>query len=150
LTSEHGGANFTHLLPVYVFPPNQIEVSGFLSSDLDQSPYPKALSEVAGIWRTGPHRVQFIADGVWDLKEKLEGLDCGSGLELRVGAVGDVVSDILDWYAKGENAGEISGVWITEDEGTEEKKDEQTLRNITQQHQIDFKIWNDEKYYIDE
>jgi deoxyribodipyrimidine photo-lyase len=138
------------LLPVYIFPANQVEVSGFLSSESDQSPYPEARSEVAGIWRTGPHRVQFIADGVWDLKEKLEGLNCGSGLELRVGSTGDVVSDILDWYAKDENEGEISGVWITEDEGTEEKRDEQTLKNITQQHQIELKIWNDEKYYIDE
>jgi deoxyribodipyrimidine photo-lyase len=150
LTSEHGGANFTHLLPVYVFPANQIEVSGFLSSPSEESPYPEARSEVAGVWRTGPHRVQFIADGVWDLKEKLEGLDCGSGLEMRLGRISDVVSNILEWYAKDENEGKISGVWMTDDDGTEEKNEEHTLREITKQHGIDFELWNDEKYYIDE
>ncbi|KAI0588938.1 PhrB Deoxyribodipyrimidine photolyase [Pyrenophora tritici-repentis] len=95
LTSEHGGASFTHLLPVYVWSANQIEVSGFLPASTP-SPYPEARSAVAKVWRTGPHRVQFIADGVWDLKNKLADLDCGSGLEQRVGKITEVVSDILD------------------------------------------------------
>src|SRR4051794_8086199 len=38
LTSEHGGASFTHLLPVYVWSANQIEVSGFLPASTP-SPY---------------------------------------------------------------------------------------------------------------
>jgi deoxyribodipyrimidine photo-lyase len=151
LTSEHGGANFTHLLPVYVFPSNQIEISGFLSSPSDQSPYPEARSQVAKVWRTGPHRAKFIAEGVWDLKTKLEGLGCGSGLEMRVGRIGDIVSSILAWYSQDRgNKGEITGVWMTDDDGTEEKNDEKIVRRIAEEHKVDFKVWNDEKYYIDE
>jgi hypothetical protein len=49
LTSEHGGAPFTHLLPVYIFPAHQIETSGFLSSPNEESPYPEARSKVAKV-----------------------------------------------------------------------------------------------------
>jgi deoxyribodipyrimidine photo-lyase len=150
LTSEHGAASFTHLLPVYVYPANQIEVSGFLSSPTDESPYPEARSDVAHVWRTGPHRAKFVAEGVWDLKEKLEGLKCGSGLEQRVGTISDVVSDMFEWYAKNENEGQISEVWMTDDYGTEEKRDERRVRDITAQYGVNFKIWYDEKFYIDE
>jgi deoxyribodipyrimidine photo-lyase len=150
LTSEHGGASFTHLLPVYVFPPNQIEVSGFLSSPTDKSPYPEARSDVAKVWRTGPHRVQFIADGVWDLKEKIAALNCDSGLEMRVGRTTDVVSDILDWYSKQQHEGKISGIWMTEDDTTEERRELASVKKLAEQHGVDFKAWKDEKYYIDE
>jgi deoxyribodipyrimidine photo-lyase len=125
-------------------------VSGFLSSPTDESPYPEARSDVAKVWRCGPHRAKFIAEGVWNLKEKLEALNCGSGLEQRVGRITDVVSDILEWYAKDENDGEIAGVWMTDDDGTEEKTEEKTMREVTGRHGVDFQVWNDEKYYIDE
>lgn len=150
LTSEHGRANFTHLLPVFVFPANQIEVSGFLSSPSDRCPYPEARSQQARVWRTGPHRANFIADGVWDLKDRLAGLNCGTGLEMRVGNIPDVVSDILDWYDKDENEGEISGLWITDEVATEEKDDEASLRKLTEARGIDYKIWVDEKYFVDD
>ena len=150
LTSEHGRANFTHLLPVFVFPANQIEVSGFLSSPSDHCPYPEARSQQAHVWRTGPHRAKFIADGVWSLKDKLDALNCGSGLEVRVGNIPDVVSDILEWYDKDENEGEISALWITDEVATEEKADEASLRKLTEQRGIDYKIWDDEKYFVDE
>jgi len=94
--------------------------------------------------------VQFIADGVWDLKDKLAALDCGSGLEQRVGRITEVVSDILNWYSKDENDGEISAVWMTDDDATEEKREEAELAKITKQHGVDFKVWKDEKFYIDE
>ena len=149
-TSEHGGTSFTHLLPVYVYPANQIEVSGFLSSPTDESPYPEARSDVAKVWRCGPHRAKFIAEGVWDLQKQLEALNCGSGLEQRVGKATDVVSDILEWYAKDENDGRIAGVWMIEEDGTQEKTEVQNVKEIAGQHGVDFQLWNDEKYYIDE
>ncbi|KAL6710821.1 hypothetical protein ACN47E_007878 [Coniothyrium glycines] len=151
LTSEHGASSFTHLLPVYVFPSNQIEISGFLRHSSDKSPYPEARSHVAKVWRTGPHRAKFIAEGVWDLKSQLENLGCGSGLELRVGPIGDVVSSILNWYAKDQDSrGEVTDVWITGDEGTEEKTEEEALRKITKQHNVNLKVWDDEKYFVDD
>ncbi|KAF1851782.1 cryptochrome DASH [Cucurbitaria berberidis CBS 394.84] len=154
LTSEHGDANFTHVLPIYIFSANQIEVSGFLSSPSDQCPYAEARSAVAGVWRTGPHRAKFIAEGVWDLKRRLESLECGSGLEIRVGRVGDVVSDILDWYSKncdnGDNKAEITGICMTGDDGTEEKDDENIVKDIAEKHNVDFEVWEDEKFYVDD
>lgn len=102
------------------------------------------------MWRTGPHRAKFIADGVWSLKDRLAGLNCGTGLEMRVGNIPDVVSDILDWYDKDENEGEISGLWITDEVATEEKNDEASLRKLTEERGIDYKIWADEKYFVDE
>lgn len=151
LTSEHRGTSFTHLLPVYVFPAQQIEVSGFLSSPSGQSPYPEARSHVAKLWRTGPHRAKFIAEGAWDLKETLEGLGCGSGLHIRVGLVPDVVKSILEYYSKDDGSnGEISGVWMTADESVEEKEEERAVQKLAEQKGVDFKLWSDEKYYIDE
>ena len=151
LTSEHRGTSFTHLLPVYVFPAQQIEVSGFLSSPSGQSPYPEARSQVAKLWRTGPHRAKFVAEGALDLKETLEGLGCGSGLHIRVGTVPDVVKNILEYYSKGDDSkGEISGVWMTADESAEEKEEERTVKKLAEQEGVDFKLWSDEKFYIDE
>ena len=151
LTSEHRGASFTHLLPVYIFPANQIEISGFLSSPSAQSPYPQARSHVARLWRTGPHRAKFIAEGVWDLKKSLEGLGCGSGLDLKVGKTGDVVKNILQFYSDKDGAeGDITGIWMTADESPEEKDEERTIKKIADQNGVEFKLWADEKYYLDE
>lgn len=151
LTSEHRGTSVTHLLPVYVFPAQQIEVSGFLSSPSEQSPYPEARSQVAKLWRTGPHRAKFIAEGAWDLKQRLEGLGCGSGLQIRVGLIEDVVNNILAYYSKsGESKGEIAEIWMTANESVEEKEEQQAVKRIAKQNGVDFKLWGDEKYYIDE
>ena len=137
---------FTHLLPLYVFPAQQVEVSGFLSSDSEQSPYPEARSPVGGFWRCGPHRARFLAESVWDAKKSLESLD--SGLELRVGRVGEVVKDLLQAYQ--EEDGEIVGVWMTEEEGVEEKQEERFVRTSVQDAGKEFRLWKDEKYLIDE
>jgi deoxyribodipyrimidine photo-lyase len=154
LTSEHGGAPFTHLLPVYVFPANQIESSGFLSSPLDRSPYPEARSQVAKVWRTGPHRAKFIGEAVWDLKQQLEGLDCGTGLEMRVGMIEDVVRDIVEAFPQNgvqdESKPKISGIWMTSDDGCEEMDEEKAVGKIAAKHDIPFKVWVDEKFYVDE
>ncbi|KAF2873082.1 DNA photolyase, FAD-binding/Cryptochrome [Massariosphaeria phaeospora] len=147
--------NFTHLLPVYVLPANQIEVSGFVSSSADRCPYPEARSQVAGVWRTGPHRAKFLAEGVWNLKEALESLGCGSGLEVRVGMIGDVVEHMLDWYSDttsntGGQRSDVAGIWMTAEEGSEEKDDEKAITSIAEARGIECKIWDDEKYYIDD
>ncbi len=69
-TAEHG---FTHLLPVFVFPAHQMEVSGFIR-DGSPSPYPEARSRVGRYWRCGPHRAKFVGETVWNLKQSLESL----------------------------------------------------------------------------
>lgn len=137
---------YTHLLPVYVFPAQQIELSGFLSSDNERSPYPEARSRVGGFWRCGHHRSKFLAESVWDLKKSLESV--GSGLEIRVGMLGQVVADLLDAFKK--ESIEVAGVWITEEEGSEEKKEERDVKKAAQGAHTDFQVWVDEKYYVDE
>lgn len=137
---------FTHLLPVYVFAAQQIEVSGFLQSDSDRSPFPEARSNTAGFWRCGPYRAKFLAESVWDVKRSLAA--SGSGLEIRVGLMGQVVKEMLDGFKKEKV--EVAGVWMTEEVGVEEKREERDVRDAAKDAQTEFKLYMDEKYYIDE
>ena len=145
---------FTHFLPIYIFSADQVEVSGFLKDQSQESPYPEARSYVGGFWRCGPHRAKFLAESVWDLKKQLQDLE--SGLEIRVGRPQDVLREFLKSFKEtssdqtSESSAEISGIWVTAEEGTEEKKEEKELRSIAEESGIEFKLWQDEKYLIDE
>ena len=136
---DHG---FTHLLPLYVFAAQQLEVSGFIEGNV-KSPYPEARSQVGAFWRCGPHRVKFISESVWDLKESLEKL--GSGLCIRVGMVNEVISRLLE-----ESGLKVGGVWMTGEEGVEERREERDVKRICEQCGVNFKLWVDEKYLLDE
>lgn len=139
---------YTHLLPLYIFPAQQLEVSGFLASDSDRSPFPEARSTTGGFWRCGPHRAKFLAESVWDLKKSLQ--DVGNGLEIRVGLVGQVLKDVLESYNLDAKQGEVVSVWMTEEEGVEEKREERDVRRVVEGQGKRFRLWTDEKYYIDE
>lgn len=145
--AEQSQRPFTHVLPVYVYPAQQIEVSGFLSDSSKKSPYPEARSQVAGFWRCGPHRAKFVTESVWDLKKDLESK--GSDLTIRVGMVGQVLQDLLKEFGQQDDS-EVSAVWMTEEEGVEEKREERAARKATEQAGVDFKLWIDEKYLVDE
>ena len=88
-----------------------------------------------------------MAESVWDLKQDLESV--GSGLEIRAGKLRDVVTSILDGYKDREDA-EVHGVWMTSEEGGEEKYEEEQVEKLTGAEDVDFKLWTDEKYYVDE
>lgn len=135
---------YTHLLPVYVFPAQQVEVSGLLEKG-KKSPYPEARSAVGGFWRCGPRRAQFLAESVWDLKSQLE--DIGSGLSIRAGMVGDSIQQLIEEL---EGQGKIGAVWMTSEEGVEERREERAVKKACETAGVDFKLWVDEKYYIDE
>ena len=139
---------FTHLLPIYVFPANQVEVSGFVTSPSTRSPYPEARSQVAGFWRCGPLRAKFLAESVWDLKGDLEKLQ--SDLVIRVGKVGDVVKSVLDGYSHRKDEAEVSAVWMTDEPGVEEKREERAVQQLCKEFDAEFKCWPDEKYFIHE
>lgn len=141
-SSDHG---FTHLLPVYVFPPHQIEVSGLLAEG-KSSPYPPARSQVGKFWRCGPHRAKFIAESVWDVKNSFEGLD--SALVLRAGSFPDVLKHIVD--SLNEKQQNVGAVWMTDEKSDEEIQEQNAVSSFCSQKGIDFQIWEDEKYYIDE
>lgn len=141
---DHG---FTHLLPLYVFAAQQIEVSGFITNDGDKSPYPEARSEVGAFWRCGPHRAKFLAQSVWDLKNSFEKM--GSELSIRVGMVDEVVKGLIKGFEQIDGS-KVSAVWMTSEEGVEEKREERSTKKICENAGVDFKLWKDEKYFIDE
>ncbi|KAG8166586.1 hypothetical protein KVR01_002275 [Diaporthe batatas] len=143
--ATHGDHGFTHLLPVYIFPAQQFEVSGFLKPG-SSSPYPEARSAVSKVWRTGPHRAKFITQSVWDLKQSLESV--GSGLVIRVGLVADVVKVLLDGFRDRQD--NVGAVWMTGEEGVEERRDQRAVSALCKKLGTDFKLWSDEKYYVDD
>jgi deoxyribodipyrimidine photo-lyase len=141
--------DFTHLLPVYVFPAQQIEVSGFIPKGSGKKcPYPEARSAVGGFWRCGKHRAKFLAESVWELKQSLE--EAGSGLEIRVGSVGEVIKKLLDGFASGNEKLRVGAVWMTKDETVEERREEKEVNKACREAGVEFKLFQDEKYFIDE
>lgn len=85
---------------------------------------------------------------MWDLKKSLE--DVGNGLEIRLGLVGQVLKDVLESYKLDAKQGEVVSVWMTEEEGVEEKREERDVRRVVEGQGKKFRLWTDEKYYIDE
>ncbi|KAB5560128.1 putative cryptochrome [Coniochaeta sp. 2T2.1] len=145
-TPDHG---FTHLLPVYVFPDIQMDLSGFVDDDdedLDQYGEISPRSRVGHFARCGPHRAKFIAETVWDLKSSLE--DLGSGLVLRAGDHARVVSSLVKGFRK--NLYKVGAVWITGLVGSEEVGQERAVSEACKSLDVDFKLWSDEKYFIDD
>ncbi|OTA93422.1 hypothetical protein M434DRAFT_43756, partial [Hypoxylon sp. CO27-5] len=141
-TSDHG---FTHVVPLFVLLPHQIEVSGFLKEGT-QSPFPEAKSQVGHYWRCGPHRAKFIAQSIWNLKDNLEKL--GSELTIRIGTYDEVLKTLVDGLQRNEL--NVGGVWTIGEEGYEEKRDEAAISETCSSLNIDFQPWVDEKYFIDD
>lgn len=143
---------FTHLLPIFVFRENQVEVSGFIPESDDpsstpKSPYPEARSKLAGFWRCGPHRAKFLAESVWDLKNTIERRGCG--LAIRAGTLEDVLKDAFQYINESDNA-EIVGVWMTQDYGFEEQQEETAVKKLVEETGQDFRLFEDNKYLIQE
>jgi deoxyribodipyrimidine photo-lyase len=135
----------THVLPVYIFNPSNIEVRGFLCQG-QESPYPECRSRVGNFWRCGPHRCKFIAESVWDLKESLKKLD--SDLILRVGKSEEVAENIIKSLKQANN--DIVGVWMTSLVGTEEAKEERNVEKVATKEGVKFKKFNDGSYLYEE
>ena len=139
---------YTHLLPIYVFAADQVEVSGFISAPSKRSPYSEARSQVAGFWRCGPLRAKFLAESVWGLKNDLRKVQ--SDLVIRTGTVADVVRSVLDGYKQRKDDVEVSGLWMTNEEGVEEKREERDVKRLCKEFSAEYRGWVDEKYYIDD
>ena len=145
--SQQSQQSFTHVVPLYVFAAQQIEVSGFLSDPEAKSPYPEARSELGRFWRCGPHRAKFLAESVWDLKSQLEKV--GSGLIIRVGVLGRVIAELLKQFQQ-EGKVSVSAVWMTDEDGVEEKREVRDVQKAAEKAGVKFRLWLDEKYFIDE
>ena len=132
----------THLLPLYVFNPAHIEVSGFLAPAEFTSPYAECRSRVGGFWRCGPHRATFIAEAVWDLKTSLKKLGCN--LVLRVGQPDEVVSAVIQRLQHEDE--DVVGVWMAEAVGSEERKEENGVRVAAEKLGVSFRSFEDGGY----
>ena len=62
---------------------------------------------------------------------------------------GQVVAGLLQNFRKHEDT-EVYGIWMTSEEGVEEQREERDVRKTAEESGIDFRLWNDEKYFIDE
>ncbi|KAK3113266.1 hypothetical protein LTR53_009604 [Teratosphaeriaceae sp. CCFEE 6253] len=138
---------FTHVLPVFVYTAEQLEVSGFLAPGETRSPYPEARSDVGGFWRCGRLRAKFLGESVWDLKKDLERV--GSGLEIRVGMIQDVVRSILDGYRERSDA-EVHGFWMANEDAWEEHDEQGKIRELCDKEDKEFRLFTDEKYFVDD
>lgn len=139
------GHGFTHLLPLYVFPSHQVEVSGFVEEG-QQSPYPEARSVVGKYWRCGPHRAKFLAQSVWDLKQNLQ--DLNSGLVVRVGKTADVLKHFIANLDGDKH--KVGAVLMHEEPSPEEITEQDEIAGVCSENDVDFRLWTDEKYFIDE
>jgi deoxyribodipyrimidine photo-lyase len=144
-TSDHG---YTHLLPVYVFPDAQMDLSGLVKEGDSEGRDERfrAWSHVGHYPRCGPYRAKFIAETVWDVKASLEAI--GSGLVLRAGDVGAAISTLIEGFA--EKQLRVGAVWTTALVGSEEADQEIAIAKACERTGTHFKIWEDEKYFIDE
>ncbi|KAH7879300.1 deoxyribodipyrimidine photo-lyase [Lentinula edodes] len=139
---------FCHILPLYILPPNQIEVSGFLQDPKLESPYPQARSRLGKFWRCGPHRAKFLAESIWDLKESLK--HRGSDLIVRVGRMEDVVGQILK---RKEFQGKVGAVWMTKDWASEEVNEELRIERAVKKEgdgKIEWKVWDGEEMLLND
>ncbi|KAJ3847176.1 DNA photolyase, FAD-binding/Cryptochrome [Lentinula lateritia] len=139
---------FCHILPLYIIPPNQIEVSGLLQDSNLESPYPQARSRLGKFWRCGPHRAKFLAESIWDLKESLK--HRGSDLIVRVGRMEDVVGQILK---QKEFQGKVGAVWMTKDWASEEVDEELRIERAVKEEgdgKIEWKVWDGEEMLIND
>ncbi|KAM0255623.1 hypothetical protein ACHAQJ_005548 [Trichoderma viride] len=141
-TFKHG---FTHLLPTYVLPPDQVELSG-LVRDGKTCPYPSAVNEWSKTWKCGSLRAKFLAESVWDLKENLESL--GSGLIIRAGTFDGVLKTIIQHYAANKHGPQVRAVWMTEDVSPDQKREQEEVAAICHGLNIKCRLYHDQKYLV--
>jgi deoxyribodipyrimidine photo-lyase len=73
----------------------------------------------------------------------------GSGLCIRAGMSGEVVGDMLRRIEE-EKRLKVGAVWMVGEEGVEENREEGAVKDACREMDVEFKLWNDEKYLIDE
>lgn len=54
--------------------------------------------------------------------------------------VGDVIKQVFDSFQDGE----VTGLWMTDEEGVEEKREERAVRKEVEGRGKTFKLWKDE------
>lgn len=129
-------ANFTqpitHVLPVYVFDQRHVEVSGFPRLEKARKDGGgKGSGEYAktrelGLWRTGIHRIKFINESVFDLRDRLRRL--GSDLAMFAGTPESVIASLIHQIrAHGDT---VEAVYLSREINTEEVNIQKRLQRM--------------------
>ena len=61
--------------------------------------------------------------------------------------IGEVITRLLE---SEDSELKVGVVWMTGEEGDEEKKEERDVNSACAKNGVDFKVWVDEKYFVDE
>ena len=64
--------------------------------------------------------------------------------------IGDAVQQVLRGFENSD--AEVVGLWMAEEEGVEEKREERAVRKLVESEgkHTEYRLWADEKYFIDE
>ncbi|KNF04081.1 hypothetical protein PSTG_02786 [Puccinia striiformis f. sp. tritici PST-78] len=112
-----------YVLPLYVFDERQVELSG-LDGYLRQGNPPR--TEVCGFWRTGSHRLNFLCQSVYELKDQLK--KKGSDLLIRFGVVESTTIKIIEELQK--EGFSVDHVYMAKEVAFEEVGTEKRLANL--------------------
>lgn len=67
---------------------------------------------------------------------------------IRVGSYSDVLTQLVGSLREQHQS--IDSVWLTEEPSKEEVDDQKAISAVCSHHSINFKLWRDDKYFIDE
>ena len=111
---------YSNFLPVYIFPPHQLELSPLLKSSVTKNPEKKGdVKGLFGTWRCGNMRVKYLCESVWNLKKNYQSR--GSDLVITAGRAEKILPALIKSIKK-EDSEQVE-VWM-QDEYTTEERDE--------------------------
>ncbi|KAM0748058.1 cryptochrome [Meredithblackwellia eburnea MCA 4105] len=122
LHAAHHLKSSTHLLPVYCFDERYVELSGLPNYKREGPP---ARTRLGGFWRTSVFRARFLAEAVYDLRDRLRS-SRGSDLLIRFGKVEKVVQELVKSLQK--DGDQVEGVYFQQEFYSEEMAIERKLR----------------------
>jgi len=115
----------SYVLPLYVFDERQIELSGLPGYRPSPDATP-AHTPLCGFWRTGTHRLNFLCQSVYELKDQLK--KRGSDLLIRFGVVEAAAIKIIEELQK--DGFQVDHVYMAKEVAYEEVGTEKRLANM--------------------
>lgn len=67
---------------------------------------------------------------------------------VRIGEFDEVLNHLIE--SLHDNSQSVDTVWMTEEPSKEELDDQNAIASVCSEKSINFKLWQDEKYFIDE
>lgn len=111
---------YTHFLPIYIFPPHQLELAPLLRPNVSKNPEKSGdVKGLFGTWRCGNFRIKYLCESVWNLKQNYK--KHGSDLIIAAGRAESILPSLIQ-SMKQKESGEVD-LWM-QDEYTKEEQDE--------------------------